>query len=108
MVLNCWVRGDSDCSTFSVEILSTKTVGALKEDIKNKNENEFRGVDPKDLTLYQVSLPYDEDGSLGGVLGDRTISSLEKPLQSFQKLSAVFNKPLLDDKLHLIVGMWHF
>ena len=102
------MRGDSTYSTFFVEISSTKTVAALKKDIKNKNENEFRGVGPKDLTLYQVSLPYDEDGSLEGALGDRTISSLGKSLQNFQKLSAVFNPPLLDNQLHLIVGMWHF
>ena len=108
MVLNCWVRGDSIYSTFFVEISSTKTVAALKEDIKNKKPVFFRDIDPPDLTLYRVSHPYDEDGSLEGVLGARSISSLGKPLQSFQKLSAVFNKPLPDNQLHLVVGMWHF
>ncbi|KAI9455971.1 hypothetical protein HD554DRAFT_1995070, partial [Boletus coccyginus] len=87
--LNCWVRGQA-MDHFPVTIPSTEIVGALKKAIKNENAEGFRGVDPKDLTLFKSSLALGEDGSLEGVLDARTISSLGKPLQSSQKLSAVF------------------
>ena len=76
ITLNCWVRshGDTIYNVVFVEILSTKTVAALKEVIKNKNPESFRDVDVDNLVLYKVSLPYGEDDSLEDVLGTRTIS----------------------------------
>ena len=91
---------------FPIAISNTEIVGALKKAIKNKNSEEFRGVDLKDLTLFKTSLAFSADGSLEGVLDVRTISSLGKPLQSLQTLSGIFNPPPSSNQLHLVVGMW--
>lgn len=74
-----------------VTISSTEIVGALKKAIKNENLEGFRGVATNDITLFKVSLALGEDGSIEGVLDALTISSLGKPLQSSQRLSAVFD-----------------
>lgn len=105
MTLNCWVRGNTTSNVFPVEISSTKTVAALRKVIKQEKPVGFCDVDPDDLALYKVSLPYAEDDSLEAVLATCTISSLGKPLRSSQKLSAIFMSLSANDQLHLIIGM---
>jgi len=106
VTLNCCVRGDMTGSVLSIKIPSTKTVAALKKAIKNEDPEGFRGVGPRDLTLYKVSLPYGKDDSREDVLGACTISSLGRPLWDLQKLSDIFMPPPANYQLHLIVGMW--
>ncbi|KAF9087871.1 hypothetical protein BGX27_002839 [Mortierella sp. AM989] len=58
--LFCILEGQN--SSFSVEILSSKTVDDLKQAIYNKIKNapRFRYISPHKLALYKVSIP-DED-----------------------------------------------
>jgi len=55
--LNCWVFGESSKRIFSVKILKTKTVGALKGAIKDEKQ-AFKNIDADSLNLRQVSEPY--------------------------------------------------
>ncbi|KIK77360.1 hypothetical protein PAXRUDRAFT_835007 [Paxillus rubicundulus Ve08.2h10] len=105
MVLNCWVRGQQIDRIFRVETSTTKTVGDLREVIKNKTPVDFRDVDAHHLTLYKFIRPCDD--SLENTLRDLTISQLEKPLLAVHTLSTVFELPPVEGCLHLIVGMWH-
>jgi len=52
--LNCWVLGDDPRSVFPVEIASSKTVGFLKEAIKDKTKCAFDDIDAKSLNLWKV------------------------------------------------------
>jgi len=53
--LNCWIIGDDPGRVFPVEIAKNKTVGGLKKAIKNENQNDFSGIDAKNLHLWKVS-----------------------------------------------------
>ncbi|KAG9065460.1 hypothetical protein KI688_002787 [Linnemannia hyalina] len=55
LTLFCLVNGDS--VAFSVDIDASKTVDHLKDAIKTKIPDTFKGVDAKDLTLWRVSIP---------------------------------------------------
>jgi hypothetical protein len=50
--LNCFVLGDDPSRIFSVKILTTESVGALRDLIKDKNQHAFEHVDADALTLY--------------------------------------------------------
>jgi hypothetical protein len=52
--LLCWILGDDANCIFPVEIENGKTVGHLKDMIKNKNTDALRDVDAKVLTLWKV------------------------------------------------------
>jgi hypothetical protein len=53
--LNCWVLGDDPRRVFSVEIVISKTVSALKKLIKDEKKHTFDGIDADLLDLWKVS-----------------------------------------------------
>ena len=53
--LNCWVIRDDPRHVIPVEIASSKTVGYLKEAIKEKIQYSFADFDAKSLDLWKVS-----------------------------------------------------
>jgi hypothetical protein len=53
--LNCWVLGDDPSRVFPVEIASSKTVGFLKEAIKDKMKPAFDHIAANSLNLWKVS-----------------------------------------------------
>ena len=60
--LICWVLDDPFDRTFPVEIPNTKTVGALKDVIKDKKKPVFDGFPADALDLWMVGCP-----SLNGI-----------------------------------------
>ena len=52
--LNCWVLGDDPTRIFTVEILETKYVSALKKAIKDEKSNAFQHIDADSLKLWKV------------------------------------------------------
>ena len=59
--LHCWVHGNNPDVIFPVEIATTKTVGALKQAIKEENKHAFQHVDADILDLWKVSIPLNDD-----------------------------------------------
>jgi hypothetical protein len=57
LTLFCLVDGEATSNAFPVEIESTKTVGHLKDLIKDDNAIAFADIDAKMLTLWRVSIP---------------------------------------------------
>ena len=55
--LHCWLHGDDSGRIFPVEIAATKTVGALKDEIKDKMRPAFDHIPDKALVLWKVSIP---------------------------------------------------
>jgi hypothetical protein len=53
--LNCWILGNEPRRIFPVEVPSSKTVGHLKEAIKDKKKHTFSGIDADLLDLWKVS-----------------------------------------------------
>jgi hypothetical protein len=55
--LLCWILGEDANCIFPVEIEQGKTIGHLKDMIKNKSTDVLRDVDAKFLTLWKVGDP---------------------------------------------------
>jgi hypothetical protein len=126
LTLNCLVDGDAAADAFPVEIESTKTIGNLKQRIMAENSNTFIGIDAKDLALWRVSIPVDDDDDEDEhpILLDEV--SVKKKLKGTSKLNVALKyKPenpdlpddtdmsgdtdmsdaiiLLEDTIHIIV-----
>ena len=54
--LFCWVQGDSHDQVFPLDIAGSKTVGDLKEAIKEKKKVAFEHVDADTLKLWKVGV----------------------------------------------------
>ncbi|KAM6492770.1 hypothetical protein JOM56_012494, partial [Amanita muscaria] len=86
--LYCWVLGEESGRIFPVEIASTKTVGNLKEAIKDKRKHSFQHVDANKLVLRNVSLHF--DSKLEWNLQNLDLDGVP-PLSPWLKLSSVFS-----------------
>ncbi|KAI6134394.1 hypothetical protein EV401DRAFT_2204424 [Pisolithus croceorrhizus] len=81
--LNCLVLGDSRDHIFPVEISSSKTVGALREAIKDKKQYTFHHVEADKLFNF------------------------DEPLRATSILAKVFTDPPLEEHLHIVVQPPH-
>ncbi|KAG9066514.1 hypothetical protein KI688_001742 [Linnemannia hyalina] len=101
LTLFCLIDGQSISNAFSVEINPKKTVDGLKKSIRNEKPNEFRDVDPDELTLWRVSIPItDEDDEVPIVLN---FFDEKKKLGPATRLSKVFPEDLPEETIHIIV-----
>jgi hypothetical protein len=96
--INCLVHGEPRSRIFPVEIASTKTVGALKDAIKEKKQHTFQHVDADALVLWRVSVPDNQD--LVETLGDLVD---EESLSPVHGLSKVFSNRPKEEYLHIVV-----
>ena len=58
--INCLVHGEPRSHIFPVQIAATKTVGALKDTVKEKKQPAFDHVPADTLVLWKVSFPVNE------------------------------------------------
>jgi hypothetical protein len=94
------VFGDGPNHVFQVEIEKAKTVAALKDAIKSKNQEAFGHIDARSLVLWAVSIPVDRElaqklSNLGAV-DERSLSPVDK-------LSTVFSDEPMRGSLHIVV-----
>jgi hypothetical protein len=54
--LQCWVLGDDPQRVFPAEISKTKTVGSLKDVIKDKKKPQFDSIAADVLDLWKVRI----------------------------------------------------
>ena len=96
--INCLAHGEPRSHIFPVEIASTKTVGALKDAIKEKKQPAFDHVPANTLVLWKVSFPVDEslDGNLTNFLDEESLSPVHG-------LSKVFSDMPKEEYLHIVV-----
>ncbi|KAF9415354.1 hypothetical protein BGZ94_000118 [Podila epigama] len=104
LTLFCLVDGES--TPFPVEIESTKTIGDLKDAIKDKKAPRFDDVAADELTLWRVSIPDaddDENDEESPVLLDSIPSKDKKKLKATHDLSDVFKETPPKKTIHIIV-----
>ncbi|KAH7057940.1 hypothetical protein BKA57DRAFT_499820 [Linnemannia elongata] len=100
-LLTLFCLADGDSMPFSVEIAASKTVDHLKDAIKTKIPDTFKGVDAKDLTLWCVSVPLAPKKDRKVIsLGD---IPLKEELDETDDLSEVFPDKLPKKTIHIIV-----
>jgi hypothetical protein len=56
--LACWILGLDNADAFPVDILRSKTVGHLKDAIKEKKGNALNHIDADQLKIWKVSDRY--------------------------------------------------
>jgi hypothetical protein len=126
--LFCWVRGNAHGQPFPLDIVDTRTVGDLKEAIKEKKKVAFKHVDADTLTLWkvstpisasrrhcelmlamrlwQVSLKYNLNEGSGGPLERLELTDgIEgvRELSPLERLSDAFPDALKDNHVHIVV-----
>ena len=98
--LNCLVLGHDASHIFPIEIVESKTVGALKDAIKGKKEHTFQHVDADNLILWNVSISVNRNLT-------ENLSKLnfvdEGSLLPVKRLSGVFSDRPEDEHLHIVV-----
>ena len=98
--LNCLVLGHDASHIFPIEIAERKTVGALKDAIKDKKRPAFDHVPADTLILWQVSIPVNRN--LTEHLSKFDFVD-EGSLFPVKRLSGVFSVPPEDEHLHIVV-----
>ena len=67
ITLLCLVKGNTTASAFPVDINKDQLVGHLKKVIKAEQPQTFANVDAKDLKLWKVTIPNDQDDFLSNL-----------------------------------------
>jgi len=80
---------------FTVKVPKTDNVSILKDLIKEKNLNSLSDMDPKNIDLYQVSIPVDD-------VDKEKLKNELKPLKALLPLSRVFPR-VEENHLHVVV-----
>ncbi|KAI5994670.1 hypothetical protein EDD15DRAFT_2575182 [Pisolithus albus] len=81
---------------FSVNILKTQSVSALKDLIKEKRSPQLNYLVAAELTVWKVSLPLDN------IPPELTVNNVQ-PLEPLTKISSVFSEALEDGHIHVLV-----
>ncbi|KAG8810124.1 hypothetical protein FRC17_003081 [Serendipita sp. 399] len=94
----CIIEGQN--SPFPIEIISSETVGDLKDKIKEKDPITLGNFPAHTLTLYLVNILDDDDL-------ERNAELLEKPtaLKSTKRLSGLFPEGPAEDRVHVLVQL---
>jgi hypothetical protein len=98
ITINCLVRGESVQNAFPVDIEKSKSIGHLKDKIKDKKSVEFRDVDADRLELWKVNISGDDGAAL-----EQLVLEDNKKLWPLWKILKVFPAEPADENIHVIV-----
>jgi hypothetical protein len=102
--LNCWVIGESENNIFTVEIELSRTVGVLKDLIKEKKRHAFDSIAADQLNLFQIEVPADDfNKTLKEVNLPSDVEHATK-LGPTSKLSKFFKHEPLEEHIHIMVA----
>jgi hypothetical protein len=80
ITLFCLVKGNTSVNAFSVKISRDEPISELKKAIKAENSQTFANVDAKDIKLWKVKIPDDQDDLLSNLTlndGDELLATRE-------------------------------
>jgi hypothetical protein len=100
ITLLCLVKGNTTANAFPVDIDKDQLVGHLKKVIKAEQPQTFADVDSKDLKLWKVTIPGDQDDQLTNLIlqdGDE--------LLAIRKISKYFPDSPPEEHIHVIVKL---
>jgi hypothetical protein len=98
ITLLCLVKGNTLTNAFAVDIDKEKLVSHLKEAIKAKNPQTFANVDAKDIKLWNVKIPDDQDDLLSRL----TLNDGDELLAT-KKISKYFPDLPPEEHIHVLV-----
>ncbi|CAG8594788.1 2716_t:CDS:2 [Paraglomus occultum] len=98
ITLLCLVKGNTTTNAFPVHIGGNELVGDLKEAIKESQKPFFDGVPTKDIKLWKVTIPDDQDD----LLSNLTLNDGDELLAT-KKISKYFPDSPAEEHIHVIV-----
>ncbi|KAG0042374.1 hypothetical protein BGZ83_000547, partial [Gryganskiella cystojenkinii] len=102
ITLSCIVSGDS--TPFSVDVLPGKTIGHLKNKIKEEKAPRFDDITADVLGLYKVSIPEKDQVIVESDIKSETESHV--PLEpSSAEISKYFDSELPQRTIHLFIKL---
>ncbi|RGB40182.1 hypothetical protein C1646_753552 [Rhizophagus diaphanus] len=100
ITLLCFVKGNTLVNAFPVDIDKDWLVGHLKEAIKTKNPQTFANINAKDIKLWKVSIPSDQDDQLRNLILQNS-----DELLAIRKISKYFPDLPFEEYIHVIVKL---
>ena len=100
ITLLCLVKGNTLANAFPVDIDKDQLVGHLKKVIKAEQPQTFANVDPKDLKVWKVTIPDDQDD----LLSNLTLNDGDELLAT-KKISKYFPDSPPEEHIHVIVKL---
>ena len=100
ITLFCLIKGNTFEKAFSVKLSRDEPISELKDAIKAKNPQTFANVDTKDIKLWKVSIPGDQDDQLRNL-----ILQDSDELLAIRKISKYFSDSPLEEHIHIIVKL---
>ena len=99
ITLLCLVKGNKTASAFAVDIDREKLVSHLKEAIKESQKPFFDSIPTKDIKLWNVKIPDDQDD----LLSNLTLNDGDELLAT-KKISKYFPDSPPEEHIHVIVS----
>ena len=95
ITLLCLVKGNTTANAFPVDIEKDQLVGHLKKVIKAEQPQTFANVDAKDIKLWKVTIPGDQDDQLRNlILQDLVIiTHIRFQFSAWKRRCLVFHHP---------------
>src|SRR6266480_1229243 len=100
ITLLCLVKGNKTASAFAVDIDREKLVSHLKEAIKESQKPFFDSIPTKDIKLWNVKIPDDQDD----LLSNLTLNDGDE-LLAIKKISKYFPDSPPEEHIHVIVKL---
>ena len=77
MSLLCLFLGDQVKNRFEISIKKHRTVSRLREAIKNKNKNDLKDIDARQLDLWKVAVPTDHENDKLELLNSKSYDQIK-------------------------------
>ena len=98
ITLLCLVKGNTLANAFPVHIDGNSLIGDLKGVIKESQKPFFDSIPTKDIKLWNVKIPDDQDDLLSRL----TLNDGDELLAT-KKISKYFPDPPLEEHIHVLV-----
>lgn len=102
LFLFCLISGELASNAFSVKTSTDETVGQLKKLIKTETPNALKGIAAKDLVLWRVMIPVNEDNEDEIITTDKV--DAKRLLKGTETLSKAFKGGAPEDTIHIIIA----
>src|SRR3954454_4599340 len=100
ITLLCLVKGNTTASAFPIHIDGNSLVGDLKGVIKESQKPFFDSIPAKDIKLWKVQIPGDQDDQLRNL-----ILQDSDELLAIRKISKYFPDSPPEEHIHVIVKL---
>ena len=98
ITLFCLVKGNTSVNAFEIDIEKDKSISHLKKVIKAEQPQTFANIDAKDLKLWKVTIPGDQDDQLRNL-----ILQDSDELLAIRKISKYFPDSPAEEHIHVLV-----